>query len=364
MHEMKAHSRAGRDNNFNLLRFIAASLVLLTHSFALSTGSGMAEPLRASLGVTWGSIAVDVFFVTSGYLVSASLISRQSLIAFAAARILRIYPGLWVALIISVVVCGTLVTSLPLADFATHFGTWKYFLKNGTMLAKVAYYLPGVFEDNPWKRAVNGSLWTLPMEIKMYFALAMLWLTSKNLPGTMMKVFSRLCVGVAVFCLVGSLFGLVSGFYNQYVALGYMFFSGVALRLLGSYIRLSSLPAVVMIAAILLSAFDRTYFQFVYILCLPYLVLYFALVPSGGIRGFNRFGDYSYGIYIYAFPVQQLLAFWWKGIDPYEMMASSFVITLLIAIASWELVEKRALALKRYFETSRARGTLQPANMG
>ena len=80
---------SGRDNNFNLIRFCAAFAVLISHSFAIATGSGSAEPMRHTLGLTWAYIAVDVFFLTSGFLVTASLISRQSAVGFAWARALR-----------------------------------------------------------------------------------------------------------------------------------------------------------------------------------------------------------------------------------------------------------------------------------
>lgn len=100
-----------RDNNYNLIRFLAAVLVLFTHSFALTYGSGNAEPLRYSLGITWGTIAVDVFFVTSGFLIAGSFFKRGNLIAFGWARILRIYPALFVALLFCVFVVGLAFTS-------------------------------------------------------------------------------------------------------------------------------------------------------------------------------------------------------------------------------------------------------------
>lgn len=93
-----------RDNNFNLIRFIAASLVLYTHSYALVIGTGDAEPLRNSIGMTWGSIAVDVFFVISGFLIASSFFERNNIVAFVWARILRIYPALIVAIIFCVLI--------------------------------------------------------------------------------------------------------------------------------------------------------------------------------------------------------------------------------------------------------------------
>src|SRR5487761_1170379 len=101
----------GRDNNFNLLRFLAAFAVLISHSFSLATGVSDAEPLRAAYGLTWGDIAVDVFFVTSGFLVTASLLKRRSATAFVWARVLRIFPALWLMLFLTVFGMGLALTS-------------------------------------------------------------------------------------------------------------------------------------------------------------------------------------------------------------------------------------------------------------
>ena len=92
---------SGRDNNFNLIRIIAALAVLVTHSFALATGTSAAEPFQKTLGMTIGSIAVDIFFITSGFLVTGSLLTRKSFIDFIEfvwARVLRIFPALLVML--------------------------------------------------------------------------------------------------------------------------------------------------------------------------------------------------------------------------------------------------------------------------
>ena len=113
----------GRDNNFNLIRIVAALAVLVTHSFALTVGSGNAEPLRASLGMTMGSIAVDVFFIASGFLVTASLLNRQSAIDFIWARVLRIFPALSVMLFLTVFGLGAFFTSLPAPSYFANPGT-------------------------------------------------------------------------------------------------------------------------------------------------------------------------------------------------------------------------------------------------
>jgi peptidoglycan/LPS O-acetylase OafA/YrhL len=339
----------GRDNNFNLLRFIAASLVLFSHSFALSTGSASAEPLRDSLGVTWGHIAVDLFFVTSGFLVTGSLLVRKKLAEYVAARALRILPGLWVALGLTVFVLGAWVTTLGLKEYFSHPDTWIYLFQNATLL-KASYTLPGVFEDLPWKRAVNGSLWTLPLEVRMYAALALSWLVARWLIGESARNFSRICLAAAILAACAQFILVLLGKHHPAIQLGYMFFAGAVFRLLQDRIDLSPRFALLMFLEIVLASMNKTAFGVVYALCMPYLILYLAFVPRGAVRGFNRLGDYSYGIYIYAFPVQQLLAFQWRGINPYEMMALSFVLTLMLAIASWTLIEKRSLAMKPRFQ--------------
>ena len=103
----------GRDNNYNFIRFMAAVAVLVTHSFVLATGRPNTEPLRARLGLTLGSVAVDIFFITSGFLVTASLLNRRSIIDFAWARLLRIFPALLIMLLLTVFVLGVWLNAYP-----------------------------------------------------------------------------------------------------------------------------------------------------------------------------------------------------------------------------------------------------------
>jgi len=157
----------GRDNNFNLMRFIAASLVLLSHSYALT---GVAQdPLLAVSGMDFGHLAVDIFFVTSGFLVTGSLIKRADVRAFAGARLLRIVPGLLVANVVTVFVIGAIFTSLPLLDYLGKKDLYRFVFDNTILVTgDLRWTLPGVFADNPIKDAVNGSLWTLPYEVELY----------------------------------------------------------------------------------------------------------------------------------------------------------------------------------------------------
>lgn len=145
----------GKNNNFNLIRIIAALAVLVGHSFALLR---QPEPLGQSLGMSLGSISVDVFFIASGFLVAGSLMLRQRIGDYLLARVLRIFPGLLVMLLLTVFGLGVYFTSLPVSAYLQHAETHRYFLKCASLVSGVAYTLPGVFEGRPYQGAVNGSL--------------------------------------------------------------------------------------------------------------------------------------------------------------------------------------------------------------
>lgn len=334
----------GRDNNFNLLRVVAAFLVLFSHSFPLSTGHVDSEPLRQWLGITPGSIAVDIFFVTSGFLVTGSLIKREGVRQFLWARALRIYPALWVAVALTTLAVGACFTSWHPLRFAQSVWTWEHVLRNSTLLFGVSYQLPGAFEHVPYATAVNGSLWTLPYELRMYGLLALLWLGVRGLGLPVKNAFTPVVVAVALAGLCAHL-----AFPDpQWEAAGllYMFFVGGALYALRAHVPMSWPIFAVSVALIVLSAWATVGFVWAYALLLPYVVMFLALVPAGPIRRFNRLGDYSYGIYVYAFPVQQATMALRPGTGQMELLALSSAITLVLAVASWHWIEKRALALK------------------
>src|SRR4249919_485571 len=146
-----AHYSQGRDNNFNLVRILAAFAVLVSHSFPLAMGliGGMVEPLKARLDVTLGSIAVDLFFIASGFLVTGSLLTRKSIVEFLWARVLRIYPALLVMVLLVVFGLGLSFTTAPVSAYLSDTRTYLFIVKNSTLIAGIAQKLPGVFVENP-----------------------------------------------------------------------------------------------------------------------------------------------------------------------------------------------------------------------
>lgn len=326
----------GRDNNFNLIRLTAAYAVLVSHSFALPLQPGAADPALGLLGMTLSSIAVDVFFLTSGFLVTASLLNRQCTIEFVWARVLRIFPALLAMLLLTVFGLGLFFTSLPWPDYLADPKLYKYLTKCLTLLAGVAYELPGVFEGNPYTKAVNGSLWSMPFELRLYAILAGLWLILRIIPRFRAPAFKLAIlggVGLAGVAVGLHQFGIIKH-GGQFAKLALMFFTGGSFFILKEKIRLSWPVFYGLLAILALAAFHKPIFFCVYLATLPYLLFFAAYVPSGLIRHYNQWGDYSYGIYIYAFPVQQSTIALLPGVSVLSVVLISSGMTLLFAMLS------------------------------
>lgn len=342
-----AQYAVSRDNNFNLIRFLAASLVLYSHCFPLS-GHGDDEPLYSLVGFSWGGVAVDVFFATSGFLIARSFFERRSLLGFAWARILRIYPALMVAVLFCALIVGGLFTTHGLASYLSDPQTRDYILANSALLSRPHYSLPGVFADNPFKDVVNGSIWTLPYEVRLYVRLAVIGLILVYAQKYVGRQFLRrafLSIAV-VSILLNIYYHFESDSSEHFVRFSSTFFAGAAFYLYRDRVPLSGTLCLVLAVLLPVSTLHPDLFFILYSLSLPYLILYLAYVPSGAIRQFNRIGDYSYGIYIYAFPVQQSVVAIFPQISIYALAALSFAITLVFAIASWHGIEKRCLRMK------------------
>jgi peptidoglycan/LPS O-acetylase OafA/YrhL len=343
----------GRQNSFHLLRLLAAAAVLFSHCFALLTGDGKSEPLRTAFGCTPGSIAVDVFFLVSGLLVTISLVRRASAVDFAKARFFRIWPGLTVAVVLTVFVLGPVFTRLPLGDYLRATDTWRYLYRNVILLRGIDYNLPGVFESNPWAKAVNGSLWTLPVEVSCYLVLLASWLVLARV--NIGIKFERLVAIAWVALLAWHAYGLATGTLEDSPGrLYFMFCTGSALYLLRDRIRLSWRVLAACVIATGLSAGHGWLFGVVYSLALPYAMLCLAYLPTGPILQFNRLGDYSYGTYIYAYPVQQSFVRLFPELTSMQLFAGSLAVTLAIAVISWHVIEKPALGLVKRRPAPRA----------
>lgn len=345
-----------RINNFDFLRFLAASSVIFSHAYPLSWGSDSNEPLfmLTSGQMTIGRVAVAIFFVVSGFLITQSFDRSKSILAFTKARILRIFPGLFFVLLLSAFILGPLITSKPISEYFADPGTLGY-LKN-IYLHPMIYPLPGVFEDTVYKSAVNGSLWTLEFEFFCYIIVAIL--------GLLRLLRKEVVLIFAVFVFLAPHLPFIVGryYYTSLLSLELIryFTVGMLMYSFRNYIPLHKYIAWLSIVIIIISLAYPLHFKLIFTIFGSYLVMYLAFIPTEKIRNFAKYGDFSYGIYIYAFPVQQLVSHYFGSeITPAKSMVFSFPITLFFAVFSWHLVEKNAMKLKKFKLFSRKQHILK-----
>jgi peptidoglycan/LPS O-acetylase OafA/YrhL len=327
-----------RGNNFNALRLFAAMLVLVGHAYVFL---GLPEPLflgRLSLGM----LGVQIFFAISGYLVSQSWERDPHLIRFFQRRALRIFPGLIVVLLLSVLVLGPALTTLPVREYFAHDATWGYF---SNAYLYMTYLLPGVFEQLRVPYAVNGSLWSLPIEFFLYVLLAGLGLWHRP------YLFVLAALASALGCLLWALpsqemLVIYRTDARQIVLVGVFFWVGVLLQRYRCERFFSLTGFALTTTALVIAARYPQAFTAVSWLAIPYLALSFGLASNAWLIRLTRSGDYSYGVYIYAFPVQQSLVYLYPGISITSYILSATAITLLFAAASWHWIETRALDFK------------------
>ena len=339
-------------NNFNLLRLLAAVAVLFNHGEFLYR---LSLPVPFA-GHSLGAVGVYVFFFISGYLIAQSWERSQGVLDFAAKRVGRIFPGLIVATAFSVGVVGAAMTTLPQAAYWRHDTTWLNLINNAFGIATVQV-LPGVFEHNPFARAVNGSLWTIRYELLMYallvplamwgirrsrfiyliFAaiLASIWLTVATRPGADLLATApdwlRDMWSVKDITALGVYFFIGSAFAQHRVSSsGWMGGIGVLALLLAAW---TSHPSLIQLGLWL---------------GVPCCTFCAAHLGAGWLRG-RPHTDLSYGVYIYAFPIQQALTQvclaqgWSLGV----CLVLSLAATVCMAAVSWFGVEKPAIEWTR-----------------
>lgn len=332
----------GRDNNLNLMRFVAAVGVVYAHAFGVP-GRDADEPIHRLLGLGAGDLGVDVFFFISGFLVTKSLASK-SLAQFAWARFVRIFPALWLSSFLLVLLAGLFFSPLPALQFWLRHDTLSYLAHNTTMLPGVGAQqtLPYALETSV--RWFNAPLWTLPHELQMYLLLALIGV----LGGLRTPLVAAVSLSVGAGAVVArKLFGVVVLDTDRARFL-YFFFAGAVGYLARRRIVLSLRWLLVCAGffATTVAATGRFALrQGALFLVLPYLLLWTAYVPAGFIRRFNRLGDYSYGIYIYAFPIQAYLFGTRAGATPVANFLLAIVIVLPVAVASWHALERPSLRL-------------------
>lgn len=330
-------------NNFDLVRLLAAAAVIVSHAFVVVHGASAAEPLASVSAFTLGQHAVNVFFLLSGLLVSASLDRSRDLVSFAAGRMLRIFPGLIVCVLLVAFVLGPLVTSLGMVEYFTSPGPWRYVLLTASLSTGQAP-LPGVFETLPLAGAVDVPLWTLKYEVAAYALLVAVALTGIwSRPALFWPFLAALVLAHQHRLALLDVDDHVV--VDHILRFSVCFFIGAAAWRLRDVLFLS-LPGA-LAAALLAAAARGTSFELlVGYGAIFYLVLCLSALPLGGVRRLGAKADLSFGLYIYGWPASQAMLLAFPGLGPLALGAASLSLAAVFAGFSWFLVEKPALSLK------------------
>lgn len=346
----RLEATGGRPSGFDYLRIILATSVIFFHSFNLTTGENVALHDLHGFFRPIDALIVPMFFSLSGFLIAGSLERSRTLISFLGLRAIRLVPALLVETVLSAIVIGLLFSYLPYRQYLVDSEFSRYFLN---VIGDIHYNLPGVFEHNPFPRIVNGQLWTIPFELKCYMTIsviAIVGLVRKKYAFLALIVLLNAAVFVHHSFIAAKLHGhRIDESHVQGIILVADFLYGIAFYLFRSSVLWSKwlfLPAV--ISVFLLSSLPVAFWgDYLTPLPVAYATVYLGLLQPKKLKIVSS-GDYSYGLYLYGFPVQQAMiaTFGSSWIHWYINFPVSLAIAALIAVGSWHLVEKHAAGLR------------------
>ena len=322
-------------NNFDAIRLLAAIGVIFSHAYPALVGSNKTEFFYVLSGgqTTLGDLCVAIFFIISGLLITQSFLRSASLIDYFTNRVLRIVPALFVVSLVICVIIGPIVTQAESRDYWTNYLTARYM--GNALIYPSAQQLPGVFTHHAYPLLTNASIWTLSYEFTCYVYIAAICLAFRK----------AWFASIALF-----LFATATVFYTYispeiFLRFSSYFFAGSiaywSRKWLVLDFRIFLLSIVALCAA--------TYFHHALVptICVfgTYATIYIAYAERFKAQNASRYGDFSYGVYLWAWPVQQLLS-------PYtatatENFLASTPIVFVAAYLSWRLVEKPALSKKK-----------------
>ncbi len=336
-------------NNFDILRLLFAICVVITHSYILSGSPNDFFWHITNNQTSLSYIGVAGFFIISGYLISKSYHSSKSLGDFFEKRIRRIFPGIIVAQLVTLIAISLFIKN----DIGLLFNkeTISFFIKGCTIFFQ-DFNLHGVFENNPYPKVINGSLWTIPYELLLYIGMGLLFWIFKNKKNTLSIItLGALIVFDFLFykkeILNGSLSENLVYLIKNMAHFSVFFFSGVIYAQFENSLDLEKddykkicIGSLCVTILILMGGHWSSLHQIV----LPILVLSAgSMYWEVGNRIVKTIGDCSYGVYIYSFPVQQVIMNLYPNFGPIQLMVVSLPTSILLGILSWRYVEKNFL---------------------
>jgi len=331
---------AGYTAGFDYLRIGLAFAVVAWHSVV---ASGSVQARAIALGPVLGPIQaliLPMFFALSGFLVASSIERSKTVAGFVTLRVLRIMPALAVEVLLSALILGPAVTTLRIGDYVSSHAFHIYFLN---MIGSIHFKLPGVFEHNPGfqRGVVNLSLWTVPFELECYLVLvAAMLIGLLRQPKTMATL-------VAAALVVWWLALLWKNGIDYHGKLdGHVLVLGFLVGNLGYLFRDKLVLSGWFAIAAFVASFALLSYSPLRPLCVipaTYLTIWLGLQTPRKIMG----GDYSYGVYLFAFPLQQVFAMFPAVASWWAIFLLTIPLSLMYAAFSWHCVEKPILSRKR-----------------
>jgi peptidoglycan/LPS O-acetylase OafA/YrhL len=339
--------RVLRTNNFDFLRLALAVLVIFSHSFPLAAGSEIREPLRMLTRgqMTCGALAVDLFFIMSGFLITASAERSSSILSFLKKRVQRIYPAFVVSALIMLLVVAPLAGAKYDSSAIVRLGD---FLLQTLRLREFHY--TSAFAANPYPNAINGSVWSIQYEFWCYIGVALL--PSVGLLRKRAAVLTLFLVSVAVsvafqvkgWVLGGKFLGVLLGSPQLWARLLPLYLAGVVFYLYRDRIRLTAVGCTAAVAALSAACWISSGWTALFPFAGTYIVFAIAFARWLPLQNAGRFGDFSYGTYLYAFPIEQLLVqAFGHTLTPTLLFLCATPCTLAAAVLSWYGVERHLL---------------------
>lgn len=327
-----------RNNCFDVARHIAAMAVIFSHHFAFN---GLPEP--KVLGITkLGTFAVLVFFSISGYLIAASYLNSKSIISYYSKRVKRIFPAL--------IVCSFIMVYFICPIFGTGNGL-NYIFSVGALSSFIDFSTLGWHPENIngfasnyiHKGMLNGSLWTLGFEFAAYIFVSIAFFRKKNVAISALAV-----ILIAIVAQLSVLNGIKiphTGDLNRLSLLTATFFCGSLLYCLRQYWDSTKAKCLLMVIALLCALLisEKNEYDLMFYIAVPFFIVPLCTIFRDKI--INGKFDISYGIYIYAYPVQQIVINN-TTLSFYESMALSLIIVIILASLSWKFVESKFLKRK------------------
>lgn len=337
--------REGHDNFFTPLRLLFATLVVIGHSFAIALRDSSAEP-HVFYIYTFSYIAVNLFFIASGFLVTKSMLYREDKAEFASARILRIFPGLLIHVLFVMIVIGTLGTSLPLVQF---FTSSEVYLQPLYVLSfvKTEMIMPGMFAGNDESLA-GGPLWTLRYEVLAYIGTLILF-SIGLLKSRWMFLAQFIVPSIAwIFAKQFGLYDQIPATLQSLLRFGVAYGLGAAIFAYRDRISFTFLG---LCATVLLAVLTQgTHLAELSLnIMLAYFVFYFAYFQAPKLAWMSKIDDLSYGIYIYHWAILQTVFMYFPNFGVVTLFVTSMILTTILAALSWHFVEKPALSQKKAF---------------